>query len=224
MGRSSWRDEYSFPVYADEVFTVARTTGLYESGKPPIIAGHSFGGVQLRYAGGTRPQDVGGAIIIDSYFRPDNIPPPEHPIPPNVHLIRAYPTLADALARFRLQPVQQCANLFIIDYIARHSLKQVEAKGTSPAGWVWRFDPALRAKMRKTAIAPYLSNLACPLILMSGGRSTLLTPPIVEFMKQTAPKGTPWVTIPDAEHHVMLDQPLALATAIDAAMAVWPRA
>jgi pimeloyl-ACP methyl ester carboxylesterase len=36
------------------------------------------------------------------------------------------------------------------------------------------------------------------------------------------PKDMPKVVIPDADHHVMLDQPLAFVAAIRALLEVWP--
>ena len=37
--------------------------------------------------------------------------------------------MAAALARFRLMPPQPCENLFLLDWVARHSLKEIEADG-----------------------------------------------------------------------------------------------
>jgi len=36
------------------------------------------------------------------------------------------------------------------------------------------------------------------------------------------PPGTPQIAIPDSEHHVMVDQPLALVAALRALLATWP--
>jgi len=221
MGRSSWRDAYDFATYADEIFAVAKACGQLDADVPPVIAGHSYGGIPLMFASKDRGHLIKAAIIIDCYFRPDN-QPPIHKVPPMTRSMRPYETLEKALARFKLEPAQTCENLFLVDYIARQSLKQVEAVGDQPAGWTWRFDPALRLKSRKTAIAPYLQGMSCPLVFMSGARSNLLTPPVRQFMLGLAPPGTPWVTIPDADHHVMLDQPLALAAAINATLTFWP--
>ncbi|MBB4641448.1 hypothetical protein [Rhizorhapis suberifaciens] len=44
------------------------------------------------------------------------------------------------LAQFRLAPPQPCDNLYYMDWVARHGLRQVE--GDHP-GWSWRIDPAL---------------------------------------------------------------------------------
>ena len=54
--------------------------------------------------------------------------------------MRVYPTLEAGIARFRLAPPQTCENLFIADYIARNSLREVEGADGKP-GYSWRFDP-----------------------------------------------------------------------------------
>jgi pimeloyl-ACP methyl ester carboxylesterase len=222
MGRSDWRPVYDFATYAEEIFAVAQVCGQFDSLRRPIVAAHSYGGVPLMYAAKDRAAELGGAVIIDCYFRPEH-QPPLHTGPPKVRSVRPYDSLEEALARFRLEPVQGCENLFIVDHIARHSLTQVEASGNGPGGWTWRFDPALRLKTRKIAIAPYLAAMRCPLVMVAGERSNLMTPPVKEYMAHIAPAGTPWVSIPDADHHVMLDQPLALASALNALLTVWPQ-
>jgi pimeloyl-ACP methyl ester carboxylesterase len=53
----------------------------------------------------------------------------------------------------------------------------------------------------------------CPLASFWGGRSTL-TVPLRERAAQVMPPGTPSIVIPDADHHVLVDQPLALIAAL----------
>ena len=47
------------------------------------------------------------------------------------------PDIDTALGRFRLIPEQPCQHPYVVDYIARQSLRAVEG------GWTWKFDPAL---------------------------------------------------------------------------------
>ncbi len=223
MGRSGWRAGYDIETYADELFAVAKFCGLLEAVERPLVVGHSYGGMPLLYAAKERGRELRGAIIIDSYFRSERELQARSGATPEVRPTRLYPTLAAALSRFRLEPRQGCENLFVVDYVARHSLKQAEPEGNQSRGWVWRFDPAIRLKTRKVAMAPYLEGAECPLLIMAGERSNLITPSTQTDMLQIAPPGTPWVWIPDADHHVLLDQPLALATALRSALALWPR-
>jgi pimeloyl-ACP methyl ester carboxylesterase len=221
MGGSGWRSSYDLDIYADEILEVATHCGLYASSRPPVAAAHSYGGLPLLAAARQHGQRLGGAIIIDSYFRPDNHSIRYEP-PPAPRAPRRYPTLNEALARFRLEPDQTCENLYIVDHIARHSLRRVEAATPAAAGWTWRFDPELRSKTRRTAMTPYLAGASCPLVMMAGERSKLMTASARTYMSSIAPAGTPWVLIPDADHHVLLDQPLALIGALRALLALWP--
>lgn len=221
MGRSAWRPAYDFAVHADEIFGVARACGHFDSARKPIIAAHSYGGMPLLYGAKARGGELGGAVVIDCYIRPDH-QPPSRAAPAKELPARRYETLEQALGRFRLEPRQDCDNLFLIDHIARHSLKHVCADAHGPAGWTWRFDPELRSKSHKVAIAPYLAGMKCPLVMIAGERSRLVTPVVREYMARIAPPKTPFVLIPDADHHVMLDQPLALAAALRSVLSVWP--
>ena len=48
-----------------------------------------------------------------------------------------------------------------------------------------------------------------------------MTPDVVDYTRAHAPPGSPFLAIPEAGHHVMLDQPLALVSALRALLASW---
>lgn len=48
-----------------------------------------------------------------------------------------------------------------------------------------------------------------------------MPPDMLEEARQTLPAGTPMIAIPDAAHHVPIDQPLALVAALRAVLAGW---
>jgi pimeloyl-ACP methyl ester carboxylesterase len=131
-----------------------------------------------------------------------------------------YPTLEQALARFRFAPTQTCENVFIADAIARESLKQVT--GQSGEGWTWRFDPFLWKNMRRSSSTPLIPKARCPIALIRGERSRLIRAEDAAYMMSLLPKAAPHVAIPDADHHVMVDQPLALVAALRGLLAGWP--
>ena len=123
---------------------------------------------------------------------------------------KVYASEADALQRFRLLPPQGCAHPYIADLIARRGLKQTTGPDGQP-GWVWRFDPFL---FRHFAFGRPLKELRaaqCPVTLVRGGRSRLVTTELMQLALQHAPAGTTLLEVPDADHHVMVDQPLAFA-------------
>jgi pimeloyl-ACP methyl ester carboxylesterase len=223
MGASDWREAYSVEQFGREAIAVAAATGLFDASAPPVVAGHSFGGRITIGLAADHGEKFAAAVIVDPpVFAPRNLrekTPPRRGPRPDHHV---HPTLAAALARFRLAPAQRCDNIFILDHVARLSLRNVpEAAGEGP-GWSWRFDPALWFQLKHRNPMPLLRAARCPLALVRGGRSRLMQREDAAHMMAALPEGAPYVEIPEADHHVMLDQPLAFVAAIEALLATRP--
>jgi pimeloyl-ACP methyl ester carboxylesterase len=221
MGRSGWRDHYDTRGAVTEAMGVAQAAGLFEGPRPPVFVGHSFGGVVAASLAARHGAELRAAVIVDPPFAS-----PERALQMRDQLrvlmgrtrhMKMYPTLEAALSRFRLLPLQPAEHLFIVDHIARHSLQEVEG------GWTWRFDPQLLAKMTFTDISQDLAAPACPLALMHGERSGIVRQVDLDLLWSLVPADTPRVMIPDADHHVMIDQPLAFVAALRGLLAGWPR-
>jgi pimeloyl-ACP methyl ester carboxylesterase len=214
MGRSDHRPDYSMESFIDELFGVAAAAGL---GPKPIAIAHSFGGFVTMHAAHRFGDRLTAAIIIDTPFRR----PGEDSFgrPPNAtnRPHKVYPTLAEALARFRYAPEQPSENAYITDLIARGSL--IEAEG----GWTWAFDPYLFTKFDAPEDRRLLTEPHCPVAYIWGELSRLLPPERVDYIRSQLPPGSPMIGIPDAHHHVMVDQPLALVAALRALLETWPR-
>lgn len=221
MGDSGWRESYPQETYAREVMAVAEASGAMQSGVPPVMIGHSFGGFVMMELARQFGKDIGGAVILDSPIRPAS---EQRRSPPPRRGGHVYDDLPSALARFRLLPDQDCDNPFIVDHIARHSLKPVKGEN-GKQGWIWKFDPDLWAKMEypEHAAAEYLKDVACPVAFMRGERSALVTGEVWRFIAKVLPEGSPMISIPEARHHLMLDQPLALIAALRTLLSAWPR-
>ena len=232
MGGSGWRDHYDFLTFADEVEACARSAGLYESGEPPIYIGHSFGGAVTYIAALAHPERMRATILVDSGFgtAPPTKPPEDardaarDDVKPMVDrklpTTRIYDTEAAALARFRFLPPQPAGNLFAADFIARRSLKRVPLADGSGEGWSWRFDPMLFPRLDRAGLADLAGKKPGPCILIHGDRSKVLArhggrPRALDESVQQ-------VSIPDSDHHIMVDQPLALVSAIATVLALWP--
>jgi pimeloyl-ACP methyl ester carboxylesterase len=233
MGASDWREKYSFTDFAEDAEAVARATGLYEGGRKPTYIGHSFGGGQVFFAAVRNPERMHAAIMVDTGFGP----PPEElakrqaqmeairNIPTVDRPSRVYATLEEALGRFRLMPPQPAGNAYIADFIARKSLKKVPLPDGKGEGWTWRFDPNMWAKLdRERAMGgdpTQAVKVTTPMVHIYGAKSR-----IVEHRKSGAPSPFPpgliEIEIPDAHHHIMIDQPLALVAALRALLAAWP--
>jgi len=223
MGRSDWRERYSIESFSREALAGAEAAGLFEPREKPIFIAHSFGGSIVSSLAADSGERLKGAIIVDSGARP---PEQQWRGPPRrTQPNRVSPTLAEALARFRLMPPQDCQNHFIVDYIAREALHPAPlADGSGQMGWTWRFDPFIWTKMdfsRALESGATLAAAKCRLAFVWGEQSKLMQSGVVEYSRSHAAFGTPFLAVPQAEHHVLLDQPLALVSALRAVIAGW---
>jgi len=223
-GRSGWRERYSIDLYVREALSCAKAAGLFEAAEKPVIVAHSFGSATGLTCARTAGERLKGLVVLDSGVWPVK----EHWRGPalRTNANPVYPTLEAALARFRLTPLQPCPNPFLLDYIARESLTPAPLPdGAGEQGWTWRFDPFVWNKMDFTGRMDQTEELRAvrlPLAFIQGERSRLLSREVVEHTLANAPRGTPWIAIPQAEHHLMLDQPLAVVAALRSLLAVWP--
>jgi pimeloyl-ACP methyl ester carboxylesterase len=72
-----------------------------------------------------------------------------------------------------------------------------------------------------------LSHLGLPSkptrkVLMRGAKSQLFQAADAAYLMSLIAPGSPYVEIPEAEHHVMIHQPLAFVSALKALPAAWP--
>jgi pimeloyl-ACP methyl ester carboxylesterase len=221
MGGSDRRERYSFDIFVEEAMAVAEATGLFDGPAKPVFIGHSFGGFPILEAAARYGERLGGVITIDTpiFSAERRRERREKGAAWEMRPHKIYPTLEAALQRFRLVPAQPCENLFIADFIARTSLTQVHTPEGS--GWTWRFDPYLWRDYEWEDPAPALSAPKCPLAILLGERSTLMRGDDIARMRGLSPPGTPIVAIPEAYHHVLIDQPLALIAVLRTLLAGW---
>lgn len=232
MGNSEWRETYRFHDFADDAEAVARGTGLYDGGRKPIYIGHSFGGGQVFFAAARYPQNLHAAILVDTGF---GGPPPEvikaeaarremlANIPSADRPSRVYPTIEKALERFRLMPPQPTENHYILDFIARRSLRRAPLPDGSGKGWTWKFDPEMWEKLdRKDGlVGGKMPTLEVPMVHVYGEKSRIVErrrEGQASFLDSQVTN----IEIPDSHHHVLIDQPLALVSALRTLLATWP--
>lgn len=209
MGRSGWRDRYTLPQYVREAFAASEAAGLFEAETKPIIIGHSFGAYMAAIAAADHGERLRGAVIVDSTIRPERSQWPEIGAP------QTYASFAEARRRFRFAPAQACEP-YIGDWLARHAL--MEADGV----WSWRFDPEIYGKLQFDNIWEMLARPRCPIAFVRGGASAVVTDELAAKQSAQAPKGTPYISVAGAGHHLMADKPLELVAALKALIADWP--
>ena len=216
MGDSGKRPEYDAELRAHEIRAVLAAAAL---GAHPFVIGHSFGGFMTMRFGSEYGDEVGGIVIVDTpIHRPDadgNRPT----VTRARSFERHYPSFEIGWERFRLLPQQECANAYLVEFLARHSLKQ------EPAGWTWKFDVGTMTPRRwAEPFHEYLAALRCRTALIYGEHSALVSRDTAAYMSELMSSHSPIVEIPDAHHHLMLDQPLAFISALRAVLESWVRA
>jgi pimeloyl-ACP methyl ester carboxylesterase len=205
-GDSGRRESYSFDGWAREILAVAADAGL----DAPTVIGHSMGGVvTLRLAAlfGSR---IEGAVVIDSPVR--NPAPEQHAAQDRrvFRELRVYPSREAAIARFRPVPDQPVLG-YIADHVAATSVRQVDG------GWTWKWDP--RVFVLEPPRAP-LTRLACRVALFRAEHG-IMSAEMSEIMYDRLGRVAPLIEIPAAGHHIMLDQPIALAAALRTLLSDW---
>jgi pimeloyl-ACP methyl ester carboxylesterase len=182
-----------------------------------VIVGHSMGGFVTIATAARHPERVEGVVVCDS---PVTEPDPEigaYHLQQAFGRPRTYATVEEALVRFRTVPEQEHYLDYVLDHVARQSLRPVER------GFQWKFDRRIFAQfaggMRSIAL-PHLSQVRCRLALLRSERG-LVTQDIGESMYERLGRVAPVVEIPLAGHHAMLDQPLLLLTALRTLLADW---
>lgn len=211
MGDSGRRSEYSAEIRAAEL---ARVIEDAELGPAVTVIGHSFGGLTATRYAQMHGDDLAGLIIADSPIR---VPETQAARKPRrMGNKRYYPDFATALARFRLMPEQGCENTFLVEHIGRRSLMR-EAEG-----WTWKFDGnAMHNRRFGEPYHEYLAQVKCRTALVYGEKSALLTPKTADYMTSLMAPGSPVIGIPEAQHHLTLDQPIAFVTAVRAILDGW---
>jgi pimeloyl-ACP methyl ester carboxylesterase len=206
-GDSGRRGSYSLDGWAREVLAVAADAGLTV---PPVVIGHSMGGlVTLRLAAlfGSR---IEGAVAIDSPVR--DMAPEEHAAQDHRAFgsLRLYPTRDAVLARFRPVPDQPVLG-YIADHVAATSVRQADG------GWTWKWDPRIFG--REMPAVP-LTRLDCRVALFRAEHG-MVSIEMGDIMYDRLGRVAPVIEIPAAGHHVMLDQPIALVAAIRTLLSDW---
>jgi pimeloyl-ACP methyl ester carboxylesterase len=199
---------------------VAEATGLFAADVAPIFIAHSFGSFAARIAAHELGTKLAGIALVDGSLPSDKHDDEYGAVPPKGHRHRIYPTLEQAVARFRFDPPQPTDNDYIADHLARTSLG-LTAAGPQSDGWSWRFDPDLMAKLLSLPGPELLAPVECRIALVFGARSQMMTPPRLALIRRLTPRDAPWIVIPDAGHHVMVDQPLALVAALRTLLECW---
>lgn len=233
MGESGVRHIYSMETRAADALTVAEGTGLFDlgdHGKKPTLIAHSFGAGIGLITMNMAHDKFDGIVICDLMtLRPERLEkhfarrggPPGSQDPERSN--KVYPDYETAKGRFVLAPPQPVGEPVLFDYMAYHSLKQVEG------GWTWKFDPSVfRREETQDDHRNHLAKQGQAIVdapgrkaLIYGERSLLFDDDSAAYVRELGGTDIPMIGIPHAGHHLMLDQPMAFLTALRTVLGLW---
>ena len=133
---------------------------------------------------------------------------------------RVYADKKTALGRFRLLPEQENKYPFLIDYIAQHSLREVED------GWTWKFDPGMFRNLNMDDFSGVsqtekLLSLKCPSAFIMAAESLDYPVEAAAYTREITQGIIPMFDVPGTQHHLMFDEPVAVAMAIKGILMTW---
>jgi pimeloyl-ACP methyl ester carboxylesterase len=219
-GDSGWRERYTGAQLAAEVRAVCDAAGL---GERPFVVGHSFGGFVVLETAHRYGSELGGVIFMDFTVAPREqyvewgMRAQREGVKAN-RKTRVYADRAAALARFRYLPEQPIRHACVRDYIAEKSLRAVEG------GWTWKFDPALFDWLEMGVDqCEKFARLACRSAVILGEESADEGAFWADHMAAITAGRLPIMKIPGTHHHLMFDEPVAVAMATKAIVLDWRR-
>ncbi|VAV99376.1 Putative hydrolase [hydrothermal vent metagenome] len=231
MGDSEMVPDCDGQKRAEDMIAVAEKLDLFSGSVKPRIITHSFGSGVALTAMEQAGERFGGLIICDMMImRPSKLkahlergggpPGSGKSDKPN----KVYPDYDTARARFILAPPQDVQQPFLIEYMAFHSMRPVDDGGQ--VGWSWKFNPKVFARsdndQTKWQDAPQrIADLPGRLAIIYGEKSKLFDGDSAAYIRELGGAHIPMIAVPEAEHHLMLDQPLAFVTALRSVLAMW---
>jgi len=212
MGDSDHFETYEMSDYIDCFRTVMDELGLTK----PHIVSHSLGSLMAMNFAYLNPDQLSGLIITDSPFHLES----KEPDTPRTMRGKYFETKQELLNRFRLLPDQECQQPYILDYIAEHSVKQ------TAEGWRWKFDWNRQTGTQdmytlwETSFERF-KNLQVPNAFIYGENSKLCTPEWISKASERLKPDYEFIGIKNAEHHLLLDQPLDFINEVKRLILSW---
>lgn len=217
-GDSGWRERYSGEMFAREVWEVC---GAAHLGERPFVIGHSFGGWVALQTAHYYGHEMAGVILNDF-----TVAPPERYMEWGMRVeregvepsraTRVYPDMDTAMGRFRFVPEQPTRFPAVIDYIGRNGLRKVDG------GVTWKFDPGMYDYLEMgTDQQARFAGLKCRAAVVTGELTEDEGAFEGDYMRTLCKGGLPVFELPGCHHHMMFEEPLALAMAFKGLMLNW---
>ena len=203
-GESAWARP---PAYATQDFAADIVGVLDRLGwERATLVGHSMGGHNALACAAWHGGRVRGLVIVDSrpaipaerlaQMKARGARPP-----------RRHPSVEAAVTTFRLLPPDTTAEPALLAHLARQSVAWRDGAVSL------RFDPECYAARVPVDGWSLVRAIAAPTLVVRGERSPILPRPMADRLVAQVPAAR-LVEVPDAYHHLVLDQPQAFARAL----------
>lgn len=214
-GDSGTRDTYDMRQWAREVMAAAHAV----SAGHPTIVGHSLGGWVTATAASLFGDDINSILVVDSPLR--DRAPEERDLRARGGKGKAYRSKEEILGRFRPVPAQDGVLPFVAAHIAEESVRR------TLKGWVWKFDPAIfgghlieQTPGEEELMEAMMNQMPCRIGYLRC-ENGLVPPEMAETIRDILQLRGPFIELPDAGHHPMLDQPLPLVASLRTLLEFW---
>lgn len=199
-GDSDRRPAYDLQVWAEEIMAVSEATA---PASRPILIAHSMGGASALHAASVFAPRVAGVVLIDPLPHDVTSAETHARVTGKFGRQKVHPSRAAAVQRFRVVPEQATLD-YVFAHIAEHSVREVDG------GWMWKHDPAIY--LLRQGAASDRRDIACPVALVHPEHG--LSDKAGDSAFGAGLVARQRVVIPGAEHHIMMDEPLALVACL----------
>lgn len=214
-GDSDFRASYDLDIWAEEVLAVSAAA----SSRPPTIVGHSLGGWVTAIAATSYGKQIDSILLIDSPLRESGA---QETLlgQRNPHTTTGH-SKNDIISQFRARPPQPMMLPFIAHHIALKSIRKTSS------GWMWKADPAMFCANviperlgKHEGIEEMMAEMPCRQAYLRCEYG-LVPSAMAERIRSIMQLRGPFIDLPEAGHHPMLDQPLPLVAALRALLEFW---
>ena len=165
-----------------------------------VLVGHSMGGMVSSVYAATYPGRAKALIVVDSnlVMSPERIASfqavADRPA-------RDYATQEEFVATYRVRPGASTAPPAALRHLAQHSGRQFD-----DGRWRHKVDRRTYANREPVDSYGLWNRIKIPALLMKAGNSVRMTPESIAEIQSRAPQVKTTV-VPDADHHITLDNP-----------------
>ena len=202
---------YAFDDYVGDIVAVLDLLGW----QAPIVIGHSLGGYLAAQLAATHPDRVSAVVVADILTAASDdmlaqaVRNAARPAP-------RFATAAEAAARFRLSPPDTVASADLLQHLGATSVIE-----RGPGVWEHAFDRRVFLHPRPDPWG-FLPRVACPMLVIRGESSPVMTREAAERVAGTVRHGTV-VELRNAFHHLIVDDPAGFAERVEGWLAALPR-